>query len=289
MTRLEFLMASAAAAGSLTRLQSEEFYPPEKLARIAILSLNFDSIVKSPRHPDDPKRTLDFMDFPDRMAERYGVHWVEPYHTHFSSTDSAYFKEFLDRVKKAKSGINQISVGGLNVNVSASDPLQRQEAIDLTKQWIDHCVELQCPRIQVNQGTLAPEVREEATKALKAMTDYGKSRKPVVHVAMETRGGDVPWQVLVDVIKAAGAWTNPDCGNFPNEEARHAGLRVMYPMSSGSSHVHYAPERWSLPDAIAISKEVGYTGIYAIEAAARNGQDPYVVTQTVLDALVKLI
>ncbi len=286
MTRGDFLMASAVAAGSVARLRSEVSYPPEKLARIAILSLNFDSIMKTARHPNDPKRTLDFMDFPDQMAERYGVHWVEPYHTHFESTESVYFKEFVARLKKAKSRINQISVGGLSLNMSAPDPVQRLEAIDLTKRWIDHCVELECPRIQVNQGSLAPEIREQATQALKEMTDYGKSKKPIVHVTLETRGG--PWQELVDVIKAAGAWTNPDCGNFPNEEARHAGLRVMYPMSSGSSHVHYAPERWSLPDAIAIAKEVGYKGIFALEGSGR-GQDPYVVTQTMLDALIRLI
>lgn len=287
MRRREFLMASAAAAASAGRMWGRPEYDKEKLARIGILSLNFDRIMKSPRHADDPKRTLDFMDFPDMCAERYGVHWVEPYHSHFLSTESAYFKEFVRRVKKANSRINQISVGGLSLDISAPDPVARLEVVDLTKRWIDHCVELECPRIQVNQGTLAPEVRQEATQALKAMTDYGKSRK--VCVTLETRGRNVSWQELVDVIKAAGAWTNPDCGNFPDEEARHAGLRVMYPMSSGSSHVHYDPQRWSLPDAIAISKEVGYKGIYAIEASTRNGADPYDATQTILDALVKLI
>ncbi len=289
MNRREFLTASAVAAAGARGVWGRPQDNKEKLARIGILSLNFDRIMKTPRHPEDPKRTLDFMDFPDMCAEHYGVHWVEPYHSHFLSTESAYFKEFLGRVKKANSKINQISVGGLTLDMSAPDPVARLEAIDLTKRWIDHCAELECPRIQVNQGTLNPDVRPEAIKALKAMTDYGKSKKPVVHVTLETRGGALTWQDLVAVIQAAGAWTNPDCGNFPNEEARHAGLRVMYPMSSGSSHVHYAPDRWSLPDAIAISKEVGYKGIFAIEAGGRNGGDPYEPTQTILDALMKLI
>jgi hypothetical protein len=289
MTRRDFLMASAAAATSVRTLRSEQSYSPDKLARIAILSLNFDRILKTPVHPDDPSRTLDFMDFPDMIAERYGVHWIEPYHTHFISTESGYFEEFFGRVKKAKSRINQISVGGLSLTMSEPNPVARLEAVELTKRWINHCVELECPRLQVNQGSLAPEVREEATKALKAMTDYGKSQNPVVHVTLETRGRDTPWHVLVDVIKAAGAWTNPDCGNFPDEESRHAGLRVMYPMSSGSSHVHYAPERWSLPDVIQISREVGYQGLFAIEAGSGNGADPYQPTQVILDALMKLI
>jgi len=298
MNRREFLAASAAAlaasaatksgAETWTRLHPE--YPKDKLARIAILSLNFDRILKSPDHPDDPVRTLDFMDFPDMCAERYGVHWVEPFSTHFLSTEPAYLKEFLGRVKKAHSGINQISVGGLALTMSEPTLAKRLQAIDLTKEWIDHCALLECPRIQVNQGSLAPEIREQATEALKIMTDYGKSKKPVVHVTLETRGGNTPWQVLAQVIKDAGAWANPDCGNFPDEEARHAGLRVFYPMSSGSSHVHYDPDTWSLRDAIAISKEVGYKGIFAIEASVRtNGPDPYQATQEILDALMKLI
>ena len=292
LTRRDFLTSSAATAtGAATAWgQAWKSYDKEKLARISVLSLNFDSIMKTSAHPDDPKRTLDFLDFSQMVAERFGVHWVEPYHTHFPSTETAYFNEFKDRLKKANSRINQISVGGLGaLNMSSTDAVMRLEAVDLTKRWIDHCAELGSPRIQVNQGTLAPEVREDAIRALKAMTDYGKSKKPVVHVCLETRGDPPSWRTLVDVIKAAGAWTNPDCGNFPNEEERHAGLRVMYPMSSGSGHVHYAPERWSLPDAIAISKGVGYKGLYAIEASARNGADRDERTHTILDALIKLI
>jgi sugar phosphate isomerase/epimerase len=284
MNRREFPVGSALVAGSASRI-SGQTPDKAKLDRIAILTLNFDRILKSPAHPNDPQRTLDIMDVPDMFAEHYGVHYVEVFCTHFLSTERAWFTEFSERVKKAKSKINQISLGGLQiVSMSSPDPVVRLETIDLTKQWIDHAVELGCPRVMVNQGTLDADVREEAIKALKAMADYGRSKN--VAVTLETRGGALGWEVLVDAIKRAGAYANPDCGNFPTEEARHAGLRAMYPLSSGSSHVHYAPERWSLPDAIAISKEVGYKGIYALEG---SGPDPYATTQTILDALLPLI
>lgn len=61
----------------------------------------------------------------------------------------------------------------------------------------------------------------------------------------------------------------------------------MYPLSSGSSHCHYDPDRYSEANAIAISKEVGYKGIYAIEAAANNGPGPYAAVQTILDELLR--
>jgi sugar phosphate isomerase/epimerase len=171
------------------------------------------------------------------------------------------------------------------INISAVDPLRRIEAIDLTKRWIDHAAELGCPRVMVNEGALAPEVRKETIAALKAMVDYGKTKK--VFVTMETRGD--PWRVLVEVLKGAGASANPDTGNFVNEEERHAGLRVMYPMSSGSSHVHYAPDTWSLHDALQIAKEVGYKGLFSVESGTNNGPDPYARVQTVIDAILKEI
>jgi hypothetical protein len=185
----------------------------------------------------------------------------------------------------------------------------RVETIDLTKKWIDHAADLGCPRVMVNQGTLAEDVRQTAINTLKTINEYGKTKK--VFVTMENRGGgggrgragtpvppptatpatpppqQAPWQVVVEVIKAAGIWANPDVGNFPDEEQRHAGLRAMYPLSSGSSHCHYNPERYDEAAAIKISKEVGYKGLYSIEASANNGPDPYAAVQTILDELLK--
>ena len=61
----------------------------------------------------------------------------------------------------------------------------------------------------------------------------------------------------------------------------------MYPLSSGSSHCHYNPERYSEANAIKISKEVGYKGLYSIEAGANNGSDPYTAVQTILDEVAR--
>ena len=36
---------------------------------------------------------------------------------------------------------------------------------------------LGCPRVMVNQGTLAPEVRQAAIDTLKTMNAYGKAKK----------------------------------------------------------------------------------------------------------------
>ena len=315
MKRREFLIGSAMAAGS-GRIWGQR--PDQaKLDRIAIMSLCFNPIIKSAAHPDDPKRTLAIMDLPDMIAEHYGVHHVEMQHSHFESTEPGYMEEFRNRVKKAKAQMNQINVEFGTLNISATDPVVRLETIDLTKKWVDHAVILGCPRIMVNQGTLAPDVRQAAIDTLKTINAYAKSKK--VFITMENRGGggggrgrggpgaapnttppadaaaaaapprpqQATWEVVVEVIKASGIYANPDVGNFPDEEARAAGLRVMYPLTSGSSHCHYNPERYNEANAIKISKEVGYKGLYSIEASANNGPDPYAAVQTILDELLK--
>ena len=323
MIRREFLIGSAIMAGGAGRIWGQS---PDKakLDRIAIMSTCFSSILKSPLYPDDPKRTLDVMDLPDMYAKHYGVHDVEMQHAHFLSTEPAYLKEFRARVAKAGSRMNQINLEFGLLNISATDAVLRMETIDLSKQWIDHAVALGCPRVMANQGTLAPDVRQAAIATLKAIVEYGKTKK--VFVTMENRGGGgggrgavarggagapgtpaaagapagaaaqaappgrgpgATWEVVVEVLKAAGGYANPDVGNFPDEEARHAGLRVMYAMSSGSSHCHFSPERYSEADAIKISKEVGYKGLFSIEAGAANGPDPYTAVQNVLSELLK--
>jgi len=309
MERREFLVGSALAAGA-ARLRGQR--PDQaKLDRIAIMSLCFNPVIKNPAHPDDPKRTVDPLDLADVIAERYGVHHLEMQHSHFFSTETAFLEEFRGRVKKAKSQMNQINVEFGPLNISTPDPVLRLETIDLTKKWVDHAEILGCPRVMVNQGTLSPDVRQSAIDALKTINAYARAKK--VFITMENRGGgggrggragaparppdsaspapprpvSPSWDVVVEVIKASGIWANPDVGNFPDEEARAAGLRAMYPLSSGSSHCHYNPERYDEAHAIQISKEAGYKGLYSIEASANNGPDPYVAVQTILDELLK--
>jgi hypothetical protein len=283
--RREFLLGSAAAlaAGS-----AQAGAKQSKLDRVGIMSLCFEPILKSPSHPDDPKRTLDVLDFAAMIARRFGVHRVEFQQTDFASTEPAYFQEFRRRLKKAKSHVNQINLEFANLNMAAKDPVIRQEAIDLSKSWIDHAVELECPRVMVSQATLSPEVRQTAIKTLSTISAYAKTRN--VSITMEPRwradAQNVPWDLLVDVAKASGAYINPDCGNFPDKESRAAALPIMYRMTAGSSHVKHFPEKFSTEDAIRISKDAGFKGIYTIEERGYNGSEPFAALQTVLDVLL---
>ncbi len=311
MKRREFLVGAAAAAGLVSSRKGwAQARDEAKLRRVAIMSLCFNSILKSPSQPDAPARTLDVMDLGQMLADRYGVHNVEMQHAHFPSTEAAYLKDFRERLAKTQSQVTNINLEFGPQNISAADLALRQQAIDRTKEWIDHAVALGCPRIMINQGQPTQENKEIAIATLKAMGDYGKSKN--IKVAMENRGGGggrqsaaapvnpappappanpapaapAAWVLLVEIIKGSGTWANCDIGNFPDQETQHAGIRGMFPLTDGNCHVKLNPARYDLPAALAVVKQLGYTGLYSIEAGGGAGTDPHQAVQNIYDVLL---
>jgi len=280
MKRRKFLIGSATAAisGSAWGQRPDQ----AKLDRISVMSGGLAPLLKGTARAGNPKATVDLMDLAATVAEHYGIHRVEFQHTDFPSTESAYFQEFRNRMKTVKSQMNQINLEFDNLNISSPDPVIRLETIDLTRRWIDYAVALDCPRVMLNQGDLVPAVRQTAIETLKTINAYAKTKN--VFVTMENR--NAPWEVVVEVIKASGISANPDCGNFPDNDSRAAGLAVMYKLTAGSSHVKHIPEKFDTAEAITISKAAGYKGVYSIEAASRNSPDPYAPVQTIVDILL---
>jgi hypothetical protein len=279
MQRRELLIGlPAAIASGIAWAQGSD---SAKLERIAVMSGSFGPLLKGTARPGNPKATIDLMDLPGVVAERWGIRRVEFQQADFPSTEADYLQEFRGRLAKSNSQISQIDLEFANINVSSPNPEIRLEAIELTKKWIDYAVALGCPRVMVNHGDLAPQVRETAAATLKTINLYAKSRK--VSITLQNRAKDVSWDVLAEVIKASGVSANPDCGNFPDKESRAAGLAALYRVSAGNSRIQQMPEKYSLADALRISKEADYKGLYTIETVRGNGADPYAAVKSVLD------
>ena len=307
MQRREFLIGSAVALGASRGFLARAEAPPRraqtavaaKTDRLAIMTYSFSRILKLPGRPPGPNATLDFDDLPQMFADRYKVHNLEIQHGHFLSTEPSYFKDFLARLAKTKSRVTNINLELGAMNISAADPAQRAQAVDLTRAWVDHAVTLGCPRVMINQGALTEENKQTAIETLKIMSDYGKSRKIAVGAEPRgggggRRGGDAPagpppppsYIILTEVLKAAGATSVPDIGNFGgDQDTQHAGMRAMFPITNGNCHIKvHEPPRYDLVAAIRLTRELGYKGLYSIEF--ENPSDPYAGVQTVYDALL---
>lgn len=292
MRRRDFLMTSAMAAGAATRAwafdggqargQAAATAPQAKTDRIAIMAYSFVRILKVPGQPSSPERTLDFFDVPEMFADRYGVHNVEVQHNYFESTETSYFKDFLARLSRARSKVSNINLELGTMNISSPNPVLRAQAVDLTKAWIDHAIALGSPRVMINQGRLTPENKAAAIQSLQYMTAYARSKN--IMVGVEPRGDD--FVLLTEVIKAGGAYANPDVGNFGGDQAhQHAGIRAMFPITNGNCHMKMLnPPTYDLAAAIALIKQLGYTGLYSIENEQPG--DSYENVKKVLDVVL---
>jgi hypothetical protein len=193
MKRREFLMSAVAAAGVASlrtgwaQDASQTKVKQSTLDRIAIMTLNFQRILRVPDEQDSPERTLELLDIGQMLADHYGVHKVEFQHYHLASTEPSYLKELRTRLEKSKSRATQINLEFGTLNISAPRLRDRLMAIDLTKQWVDHAVLMGAQRVMINQGQPTHENKVYGIPALKAMADYGKSKGIIVSV--ETRGG----------------------------------------------------------------------------------------------------
>jgi hypothetical protein len=301
MRRRDFLIASAAAVGlagtRTTRAQGVKQAKASTLDRIAIMTLNFQRLLKLPDLPEGPERTLELFDVPEMLADRYGVHKIEFQHYHIPSTEPPYLKELRARIEKSKSRMTQINLEFGNLNMSAPELRNRLMAIDLTKMWVDHAVMLGAQRVMINQGQPTHDNKSYGIPTLKAMADYGRSKGIIVSV--ETRGGGgqgrqnnpsasstppasppappappaltgpARWMLLAEIIKGAGAYSNVDVGGAgaANQEELHTCLKTMFPMTAGSMHTR-VNMNWDLATAIKfLEGELGYKGLYTIEAS----------------------
>jgi len=324
MDRREFLIASAAGAAGVAfpRPASPQAAPawksvrPSTLERISIMTLNFQSLLKLPDYPDSPDRTLEPFTIAEMLADRYGVHKVEFQHYHIPSTETSYLKELRAHIEKSRSRMTQINVEFGQLNISAPTLRDRLMAIDLTKMWIDHAVALGAQRVMINQGQPTQENKANGIATLKTMADYGRSKGIIVSV--ETRGGldrgrggaNAPattnppspapapqtnptpisgpgaWPLLAEIIKGADAYSNVDVGGAgaANQEELHQCLRMFFPMTAGSLHTRVSPQ-WDLATAIrCLEHDLGYTGLYNIEAA-----DGHEGTQRIFEVVVSTL
>src|SRR5213593_4735005 len=192
MRRREFLFGAAAVLARAPRVWTRQTSPAGRikrttLDRIAIMTLNFQRLLKLPDLPQEPERTLELFDVPEMLADKYGVHKIEFQHYHIPSTEPSFLRELRAQIEKRKSQMTQINLEFGQLNMSAPELRNRLMAIDLTKIWVDHAVMLGAQRVMINQGQPTLDNKSYGIPTLKTMADYGRSKGIIVSV--ETRGG----------------------------------------------------------------------------------------------------
>ena len=246
--RRDFLSATAAAS-VLVSVSGRAMYGAnnDKVKRLACNSWPFRGYFDTPemREYRDPKDSLlTQAEFPQFLADHFGIHNVEFLPQHFVDTDPATIEKIKAGLKKATSRCCNLMGVELPGGVFAHNA-DRQAMAKEAERWVDVAVALGSPSITIaltGEGPMDPSTVAE-------------NLAPSVDVA-HRRGIDVLFhnddirresaETLVAVIQQLGrnrTGTCPDFGNFATKsaafalsQASHAGTLLAQHLSLERRH-----------------------------------------------------
>jgi hypothetical protein len=271
--------AAAVAAG-----QGPAPVSPEKLRRIGIMTLNHNSIIRTPWDTSsNPARTLAVLDIPKYYADNYGVSNIEFQNSHLaqgnSDPDPEFFRAMKAKLDAAGAHANQINLE-IGQITQLSTPALRDAWLARAKKWADAAPLIGATRLLINQTGLNETNKADAVAAWKAFQDYAKPKG--IKIAVECRPfsstsygppADYPdrprviWGLMQESAEAAGGYTNIDfgrTGRFLSQQELHDGIRATMKTNSGNVHVKMTPH-WDLGTAVRFTESLGYKGLYTIE------------------------
>ena len=255
--------------------------PPAKLARISLMTLNFNPYIREPGNATPgPDQTLDRI----RPAEDVRRIVRRPQHRYQHSTivqsekDPDFIKELKARLDESSVKMTQINLEfGTVQSISHKDPEGRRQAVEHVKQWIDIAAQYGCPARDDQPAADAADQRDacwrrrgdESDGRLRTAEERegvrGNARRRHAEYVQQI-GGVKPWEFMIGVIKDAGAASNVDIGNVGamNQQELHDCIKGWFPYSSGNMHIKSSPF-WDVGQAVKFTESLGYQGLYSIE------------------------
>jgi sugar phosphate isomerase/epimerase len=232
---------------------------------------------------------LQLMHFPEMIVDRYAIHNIELVSPHAASTRHSYFREFQECLDHAGARVVNIPIDYAELwekpSLSAKDTAEREHAIALYSQWIDHAAFLNVHSVRCDPGILDLDDLSPTIASYRALVEFAKPKRIDVVVENHGTASRHPEQ-LAEVLMASGAGALPDFGNFPDQATRDRGLRLLFPLAKSICHVKVDPARFDLAHCVKISREAGFQGVYSIEATA--GADPYAAVAEIVAAMAAI-
>ena len=279
--------------------------PAEKLARIAIMTLNHGSMLKLPWNTSpNANQTLALLDLPQYYIDTYGVRNVEFQHAHVAqdttNPDPAFFKELKARFDAVGSRANQINIEigtmaqmGADGKAAALAGDARAAWLTTAKKWVDVAPLLGIKRLMLNQGVLTDDSKEGVISLWKDLQDYARPKE--IMISNETRGSGVPtaggrggqtappppaapamseeerlrhvWGILNECIEKSGGYSNLDFGGAGRfRNQQQLHDAIKGLMPRSAGSMHIkSSPDWDIGKAIAFSESIGFKGLYTIE------------------------
>jgi sugar phosphate isomerase/epimerase len=278
MYRREFVK-KAAAAVLMTAIpaQAEQGSNDEKRERLACNSWPFRAYFDTPQmhHYRDLKYPLLMQwEFPQFLADHFGIHNVEFLPQHFPDLQPST----IDKVKAGLQKANSRCCNLMGVEFTGGVFAPRADTNSLVQEaerWLGVAAALDCPTITVAlTGKERPDAHIAAAN-LKPVVDaaHRRGKKVLFHNDdMERESAEI----LSSVIEQLGrgrAGTCPDFGNFATKSAAYAlsQLRTLAPYASNICHAKggiadhgvFYPDNF--PASMKVMQDAGFHGLYSLE------------------------
>lgn len=262
-------------------------FPADPRQRLAVASYPF-------------RKVIALLDFPRMVADRYGLHAVEPLDEHFLSTDAEYLNRFNEALKNAGSRVANIPVGRLGGSFYDADAARRAQVVEKAKHWIDVAVVLQSPSVRMHVGAAKnpPDVAF-AAESLKQVAAYGETKGVAVHLENDDPRSEEAF-FLVDVMDTAKTpWLRalPDFCNSMllerGEEYNYKAVAAMFDRAYGICHVKDSEQggkkmfHVDLQRTFDIAKKALFHGYFSMEYDAQG--DPFEPTRKLIDASLRAL
>ena len=295
ITRRTFIASCAAlAAAPQTRPAAapDIHFPTAPRDRLAVASYPFRNFMDRPGHAG-----LKLTEFAAMVAEKFGIHNIEPLSGHFPSTEPAYLDELRRAVEQAHAHIVNIPTS-VGASLYDPDPAGRDKAIAGSRKWVDVAVAVGSPSMRVHiQGArgAAPDVGR-ASESLRQVAEYGAAKNVMINLENDDLVTEDAF-FLVKVIDAvASPWLRglPDFGNSMmkgDEDFNYKAMEAMFRHAYNISHVKDSEVdngkifRVSMAKTFGIAKAAGYRGYFSMEFEGQG--EPYEGTRKLIEESLK--
>ena len=241
---------------------------------------------------------MELKDFAAHVAEKFNVHHIEPWSPIFPSTDPKYLDQFRAAVEKARSSVVDIAVDAQHSPYSP-DAAEREQAVVVSKQWIDVGVALGSPSIRTHIDG-SKDSKPDAARAadtLARVAEYAAKKNIVVHLENDNPVSEDPFFIVQVIDKVNSPWLRalPDFGNslaaHDDEDFQNRAMEAMFAHAYGICHVKDGePDEQGkqthvdLARTFGILKKHAYKGYCSIEYDSPG--DPYKPTADMIEKTV---
>jgi sugar phosphate isomerase/epimerase len=302
---IQGLAALSTGAFGGWKLTSPEpaFDPPQKPHdRLSVTSYPFRSFIDAPSNADRAREKpgMDLKEFGRTIAERFGIHNINPLASHFSSLAPAYISGFRDSLEKANCRVVDLGLGGRMF--FHPEATQREEAVSYGRKWIDIAIEIGAPSVRQHLDPVPGHKAnvDLAAQSLGKLADYGSRKNIVVNLENDDPLSEDPFFLVQVIEKVSNPYLRglPDFGNsiLPSGDAelnakavremfRHVWnmCHVKKDVAGGTGKVYHL----DLARMFRIARESGYRGYYCMEPEMPG--DPFIATSDLVRETLKYI